>query len=122
MWRWARWVLVGAGAVGAVWFVWDSHVRAAQQRSRDAVYDAKLDDLRKTYPVGTSRGEIEKRLGAESNRGEIGEVEMFLGSYPGDGWVCSRWSAYAQFRFGNADHIESEPLVKIQKKQIRICL
>ena len=58
MGRWARWVVLAVGVVGASWFAWHLHGEAAQQSARDAVYEAKLDQLRKAYPVGTPRGRL----------------------------------------------------------------
>jgi hypothetical protein len=120
--RWARWVVLTVVIVGAVWFVWNERVKGVQQRTRDAVYDAKLEQLRKAYPVGTPRGAVVRRLGQEPNLGEVGEVEVLLGSDPTGGWVCSRWDVYAQFVFGNAGSIDAEPLVRIKKRGSGICL
>lgn len=122
MGQWARWVVVGVVATGAVGLGWDAHVRDVQQRARDAAYEAKIDQLRKIYPVGTLRGEVVKRLGGESTQTDVGQVEMLLGSYAPGGWVCSRWDIYARFVFGDADTVAAEPLVRIQKRERGICL
>jgi hypothetical protein len=93
-------VLILAWQAWAKYEAWHEEAHVAQAK-RDVAYQTELARFQGDLPLGMPRSEVDKYLDSrQTSYAKVAQdIDVNVGSDPGDGIVCDRWNVYVELHF-----------------------